>query len=116
MHRHGRGWMRHGQEDLRPKSREWWVHKGRQEQIMQEYGGGGDACTVDDYQELVIQFCFVTLFGAAFPVLALGPSPPGPLPLLLSSTPAATLSLQSPLPAAPDSLSLRLPSSCPTPS
>jgi len=58
-------------DDLPAKSRAWWVHKGRQEQIMQEYGGGGDACTVDDYQELVIQFCFVTLFGAAFPLSAL---------------------------------------------
>ena len=27
-----------------------WLEKGRAEQLMQLYGGGGDGCTVDDYQ------------------------------------------------------------------
>ena len=39
--------------------------------MMPQYGGGDDKCTVDDYQELVLQFCFVTLFGAAFPLLGM---------------------------------------------
>ena len=38
---------------------------------MQIYGDGGDACTLDDYNEIVIQFCFVCLFGVAFPITAL---------------------------------------------
>jgi hypothetical protein len=28
---------------------------------------------VDDYQELIIQFCFVTLFGVAFPLTGIPP-------------------------------------------
>ena len=36
-------------------------------QHLHAYGDGGDACTLDDYNEIVIQFCFVVLFGVAFP-------------------------------------------------
>ena len=32
------------------KSRAWWVEKAKRELELDEYGGGGDACTVDDYQ------------------------------------------------------------------
>ena len=58
-------------QECRPKSRDWWMCKGRAEEALQTYGDGGDACTLDDYNEIVIQFSFVVLFGVAFPITGL---------------------------------------------
>jgi hypothetical protein len=58
-------------QECKPKSRDWWMCKGRAEEALETYGDGGDACTLDDYNEIVIQFSFVVLFGVAFPITGL---------------------------------------------
>jgi len=59
-----------GNNEPLTKSRAWWRKKSLEEMNLGLYGDGGDACTVDDYLEIVIQFCFVVLFGVAFPLTA----------------------------------------------
>lgn len=52
-------------------SQKWWIEKGKMEAAWPDYGEGGSARTVDDYNEIVMQFCFVNLFGVAFPITGL---------------------------------------------
>ncbi len=47
-------------------------------QAWPDYGEGGGARTVDDYNEVVMQFCFVCLFGVALPIIGAPPTQPPP--------------------------------------